>query len=113
VDTSGRLTFTDTLPAGLTYEHSFSWGWNCGVAGQTITCTYDNSLPAGGLTGLVLLVDVRAPNGTVLTNTGTVGPSDATPADNTASVTVTVTGDDREWFWEGDNDQNHGATLHE
>ncbi|HEV2032842.1 MAG TPA: hypothetical protein VGU71_01370, partial [Candidatus Dormibacteraeota bacterium] len=115
VDTSGRLTFTDTLPVGLTFVDSFSFDWHCSAAGQTVTCTYDNPLPVGRFTGLVLIVDVTAPRGTVLTNTGTVTPSDATPADNTASVTVTVRGGrhDFEGNFEGNFDQNDEATLQE
>jgi uncharacterized repeat protein (TIGR01451 family) len=88
--TTGTLTFTDTLPAGLTYAGSFTFGWSCSVAGQTVTCTYANPLPVNGLAALALFVTVTAPGGTVLTNTATVAPLDATPADNTASVTVTV-----------------------
>ena len=90
VPTSGTLTFTDTLPAGLTYAGSFTFGWNCSVAGQTITCTYAHPLPVGGITAFAIFVNVTAAGGTVLTNTGTLNPSDATPADNTASVTDNV-----------------------
>ena len=95
VATSGALTFTDTLPAGLTYDMSLTTlflapGWTCGSASQTVTCTYAKSLPALGATSIFVVVRVTAPRGTLLTDTGTVTPLDATPADNTASVKVTV-----------------------
>ncbi|HEV2034160.1 MAG TPA: putative Ig domain-containing protein [Candidatus Dormibacteraeota bacterium] len=93
VATSGTLTFTDTLPAGLTYVRGLGFGWNCSVASQTVTCTYAHPLPAHRTTHLAIFVRVTAPAGALLTNTGTVTPLDATPADNTASVTVTIRGD--------------------
>jgi hypothetical protein len=90
VATSGTLKVTDMLPGGLIYVGSLSFGWNCGASGQAVTCTYAHPLPAHGITALALFVNVKALNGTVLTDTATVTPLDATPADNTASVTVTV-----------------------
>ena len=111
-DTSGIVTFTDVLPAGLTFIDSFTFdGWTCGGAGQTVTCTFTGSLPAHGITALALFVRVTAANNTVLTNTATVTPPDATPDDNTASVTVTVSGGDEqdEDFWSNDNHTSHGS----
>jgi len=90
VATSGTLKVTDILPLGLTYIGSLSFGWSCSALGQAVTCTYAHPLPAHASTALALFVNVKALNGTVLTDTATVTPLDATPADNTASVTVTV-----------------------
>jgi uncharacterized repeat protein (TIGR01451 family) len=39
VPTSGTITVTDTLPAGLTFNAAAGTGWTCGGAGQTVTCT--------------------------------------------------------------------------
>jgi hypothetical protein len=76
----------------LTYKSSLTLGWTCRAASKTVTCTYAHPLPAHWITGLVLFVTVTAPGGAVLTDIGTVTPSDATPTDNTASVKVTVKG---------------------
>lgn len=47
-ETAGTITFTDTLPAGVvpTPGGSSGFGWNCTVAGQTVTCT-TSSMPSG------------------------------------------------------------------
>jgi len=37
--TTGDITVTDTLPAGLTPTAASGDGWTCGINGQTITCT--------------------------------------------------------------------------
>jgi hypothetical protein len=104
---SGTLTFTDVLPAGLTYDDSFTFdGWTCGVAGQTVTCTFVGSLPAHGITALALFVRVTAPANTVLTNTATIAPLDATPDDNTASVTLTVSSSNEEDWAFGSHDKH-------
>jgi uncharacterized repeat protein (TIGR01451 family) len=111
-DTTGTLTFTDVLPAGLTFVDSFTFDeWTCSVAGQTVTCTFAASLPAHDISAFALFVRVAAGANTVLTNTATVSPLDATPDDNTASVTLTVSGsNDDEWeFGSHGNNTSHGS----
>ena len=93
VPTSGALTFTTTLPAGLSYAGVFQLGgWQCNATGQAVTCTFNRSLSRNGATFVLLFVRVTAPAGTTLTEVATVIPLDATPSDNTATVTVTVRG---------------------
>jgi uncharacterized repeat protein (TIGR01451 family) len=116
-DTSGTLTFTDVLPAGLTYVHSFTFdGWACGAVGQTVTCTYTASLPAQGVTTFALFVKVTASANTVLANVGTITPTDATPDDNTASVTLTVGSRDEDdedsWSHDNNNSQEVGGSQY-
>ena len=118
IDTSGTLTFSDVLPAGLTYIGSFAFDWTCSASGQTVTCTSTKSLRANHITAFAFFVRVTAGAGTVLTNTGTVTPLDATPDDNTASVTLTVShsNDEDEDFWSHDNTRSHEGgndTSHE
>src|SRR5437868_15420211 len=43
---SGLVTVSDTLPAGLTPSTASGTGWTCGVAGQTVTCTRSDALAA-------------------------------------------------------------------
>ncbi|MFN0097284.1 MAG: beta strand repeat-containing protein, partial [Gemmatimonadaceae bacterium] len=47
VATTGTVTVTDTLPAGLTPTAATGTGWTCGIAGQIVTCTRSNSLASG------------------------------------------------------------------
>ena len=41
------LTFTDSLPTGLTYSNYSGTGWACSATGQAVTCTNDNSVADG------------------------------------------------------------------
>ncbi|MFD6987091.1 hypothetical protein ACFWAX_41550, partial [Streptomyces sp. NPDC059956] len=45
--TTGTVTVADTLPAGLTPTAASGTGWNCGISGQTVTCTRSDALAAG------------------------------------------------------------------
>jgi hypothetical protein len=58
--TSGPITCTDPLPAGLAYVSSAGDGWTCAERGYTITCTYARALPPGDSTRLTLNVSVAA-----------------------------------------------------
>jgi uncharacterized repeat protein (TIGR01451 family) len=57
---SGLVTVVDTLPPGLTPQTTITTGWNCSIAGQTMTCTREDSLPAGqSYPHIILLVQVK------------------------------------------------------
>ena len=91
--TSGTLTVTDTISAGLSFTGQTlpgadQHGWNCTFAGQVATCTYSDPIPVGSLNSVALYVAVTAPPGTVLTDTAVLTPTDPTPHDNTATVQV-------------------------
>src|SRR5205823_870438 len=73
VASSGLVTVTDTLPAGLTPSVAAGTGWSCGIAAQTVTCTRSDALAAAG-------------SYPVITITVAVGQAAATPRTNTASV---------------------------
>jgi uncharacterized repeat protein (TIGR01451 family) len=72
--TSGTITVTDTLPAGLTLSSSSHFGWDCTLIGNTITCTRSDSLPANSSfnpgIGVFANVAVNAPS--LVINTATV-----------------------------------------
>ena len=55
VPTSGVVTVTDTLPAGLTFVSGVGTGWSCSAAGQTVTCTTSTPIPAGGAASPITL----------------------------------------------------------
>jgi uncharacterized repeat protein (TIGR01451 family) len=72
---TGTVTVTDPLPADMAFAGSSGSGWNCGAAGQLVTCTSDDDIPAGG-------------NAAPLTIDVTPGPASVGVITNTASVDV-------------------------
>jgi uncharacterized repeat protein (TIGR01451 family) len=69
--TSGTITVTDTLPAGLAYVPTGSGGtgWSCGAAGQVVTCTSTASIAASGTAAAIALnVSVAATAAPSVTN---------------------------------------------
>jgi MSHA biogenesis protein MshQ len=89
--TSGTITVTDTLPAGLTYVGYTGTGWSCSNSGQTVTCTRTDIL-ASGSSEPDITITVRATSAGSLTNTASVssGAFDNVSSNNSASNTVTV-----------------------
>ncbi|RME36072.1 MAG: DUF11 domain-containing protein, partial [Gammaproteobacteria bacterium] len=72
--TSGTLTVVDTLPAGITPLSASGTGWNCSIAGQTLTCTTTDSMAAGA-TGNAITLRVQVASGLagqILVNTATI-----------------------------------------
>ncbi|MFL6257056.1 MAG: beta strand repeat-containing protein [Pyrinomonadaceae bacterium] len=90
--TSGTVTVTDTLPAGLTPSTQSGTGWTCGAAGQTITCTRSDALAAGAsYPAITLVVNVLQTAGASLTNTAAVsGGGQTNTANDSASDPTTV-----------------------
>ena len=87
---SGTITVSDTLPAGLVATAISGSGWTC--AQPQGTCTHPGPLaPAASLPALTLTVDVATNAGSPLVNSTTVsGGGDTNPANNTATDSVTV-----------------------
>ena len=92
IPTSGTLTVTDNLSAGISFTGGYTGppGWTCSVVGQVATCTLTGSIPVGSLNSLALYVDVTAPTGTLLTSTAHLYPIDLTPSDNTSVLQLTA-----------------------
>ena len=90
VATSGPLTLSGTLPAGLSPGALAGIGWQCTATHQTFACTLRASLPARATSFLALAVHVTAPAGNVVVTTVTLGPPDGNPANNHATDTSTV-----------------------
>ena len=78
--TSGVITVTDTLPAGLTFVSGTGTGWTCTAAGQVGTCTRAavDTIAAGSVA-----TPTAAP---AITVTVSVGAAAAPGVTNTASV---------------------------
>jgi uncharacterized repeat protein (TIGR01451 family) len=72
--TSGAITVTDTLPAGLAFVSAAGTGWSCLHASGTVTCTSSTVIGAGA----------TSPN--PITLTVAVGPTAAPNVTNTATV---------------------------
>ncbi len=89
--TTGTVTVTDTLPAGLTATAINGTGWSC-VLG-TLTCTRSDSLANGAsYPDITLTVDVANNAPASVTNSGTVsGGGDPTPSTDDDPTTVLST----------------------
>ena len=90
--TQGTVTVTDTLPAGMQPTAATGAGWVCNLAGQNVTCTRADALPAGQpypAISVTATISQTAPAS--LVNAAAVsGGSDANPANNTATDPLNV-----------------------
>jgi uncharacterized repeat protein (TIGR01451 family) len=88
--TSGAITVTDAMPAGLTATAISGSGWSCTLG--TLTCTRSDVL-AGGTSypAITVTVNVAANAAGALTNTATVsGGGETNTANDTAADPTTV-----------------------
>ena len=83
--TSGTITVTDQLPAGLTATAMSGTGWSCTLG--TLTCTRNDALAGGtAFPAITLTVNVAADAPSQVVNTASVaGGGDANPNNNNAS----------------------------
>lgn len=85
------VVVTDSLPAGVTPGTVSATGWTC-TGTASLSCTLDSALPPGDQAALTISATVPTGYaGTTVANTAVVGPTDATPDDNTSTATTTVT----------------------
>jgi len=86
--TTGTVTVTDVLPAGLTPTAVAGSGWTCPApSGQTVTCTRSDVLAAGAsYLPIRVTVTVLSTSASALTNVATVsGGGETNAANDTAS----------------------------
>jgi uncharacterized repeat protein (TIGR01451 family) len=89
--TTGALTVTDNLPAGLTFVSGSGVAWTCGASGQLVTCTNPGPLAGSASTIITLTVAVGAAAAPNVTNSATVTtPGDVNTGNNTSTVTTPV-----------------------
>lgn len=83
------FTMTDVLPIGMTYVSGTGAGVSCSNAGQTVTCTYGPTIPAGQTVAITLTVAVDADivGGTSLDNSASVASATPDP-DMTNNMTA-------------------------
>jgi uncharacterized repeat protein (TIGR01451 family) len=84
------VSVTDVVPTGMTLVSATGTGWTT-TSTAPLTLTMSN-LAVGG-TSTITVVATLAPTftGTTVSNTAVVAPDDATPADNTSTITTVVT----------------------
>lgn len=90
-DGANPITFTDTVPAGLTVNAAAAGSGTCATAGQQVTCRIEH-LPQGKAVPVNVVVTPTAAGRyansvSVATNDGVTDPD---PANNAASATLTV-----------------------
>jgi uncharacterized repeat protein (TIGR01451 family)/fimbrial isopeptide formation D2 family protein len=90
--TSGTVTVTDTLPAGLAPTAASGTGWTCSISTQTVTCTRSNALAAGASYATIsITVSVAQNAASSITNTASVsGGGQVNTANDTASDATTI-----------------------
>jgi len=88
--TSGTVTVSDALPAGLVATNMAGNGWTCGLS----SCTRSDALQAGNSYPVInLTVSVSATAPANVTNTATVsGGGETNVANDTANDPTTITG---------------------
>ncbi len=91
--TSGTVTVTDTVPAGMTPVGAVGTGWSCTISGQTLTCTRSNSLNAGSsFPAITLTVNVAMNAATPIVNSATVaGGGQTNTTNDTANDSTVIT----------------------
>ncbi|WP_110205040.1 isopeptide-forming domain-containing fimbrial protein [Nocardioides daejeonensis] len=91
--TVAPLVVTDRLPKGLEYVAAHGKGWSCVVAGQLVTCTYVDPLPAGAEASFLVEARIVAKPGESIRNVaqldgGDEGTDGPTTDDDDAVVKV-------------------------
>ena len=88
--TSGAVTVSDTLPAGLTATAIGGTGWTCSLG--TLSCTRSDALPAGSSYPVITLTVSVVPEAPAsVTNTATVsGGGESNTSNDTASDPTTI-----------------------
>ncbi len=92
--TSGTVTVSDTLPAGMTPTAASGTGWTCGApVGQTVSCSRSDALAVGAFyPDITVTVDVAANAPATVTNTATVsGGGETNTANDSSSDPTNVT----------------------
>lgn len=84
-----QVTFSTTVPNGLTIRSAVAGLGDCTVTGQTVTCTI-TGLEAGASVPVSLIVSAPAAGTYAISGTATAFYSDPSPGDNTAGAALTV-----------------------
>jgi hypothetical protein len=85
----GTASFSETIPTGLSVLSAVSGSGSCSVAGQTVTCT-TGLLDPGSIAPIDVTVSATAPGTYATTAMVTSSFADPNPANNAATVALTV-----------------------
>ena len=90
--TTGVVTVTDNVPAGLVPTSAAGAGWICNISGQDVTCTRSDPLATGqSYPPITLTVNVQPGAPGSVTNAVTVsGGGDVNPANNSDTDVTTI-----------------------
>ena len=83
---SGLITVTDTLPAGLTFVSAAGTGWACSAVGQVVTCDTTGVIAFGATSPDITLTVAIAEGTSTVNNTASVSSLDDT---NPVNDTIT------------------------
>ena len=90
--TFGGVTFTDTLPASLTYVgYAATPGIFCGAVGQTVTCQIPDHLNQNGQSTTISLTVSAPSTAQQIVNTASIAFTSAQTDSNTSNDRLTVT----------------------
>ncbi len=92
--TFGGVTFTDVLPAGLTYVgYTATPGVVCGALGQTVTCQVADKINQNGQSATISLTVTAPSTPRPIVNSASIAftspQTDSNPANNTLAIAVT------------------------
>jgi uncharacterized repeat protein (TIGR01451 family) len=88
---TGLVTVTDVLPAGLTAQAASGTGWTTNIVGSTVTATRSDSLAnAASFPPLLITVGVSNSASSSLSNTATVSGGGETNTANDSATDVTT-----------------------
>ncbi|MCC6179384.1 MAG: S8 family serine peptidase [Chloroflexi bacterium] len=89
--TSGPISVTDTLPAGLSFVSGTGTGWACSALGQAVTCTNPGPLaPGASSPPIALTVGVSAAAMPSVTNSASVATAGEVNATNNSASDLTA-----------------------
>jgi len=86
--TSGTITVTDMLPAGLTFIVGTGTGWSCSASGQTVTCTNAGPIAPTASSTITLTVSVGVAAVLGVSNTASVSGGGAASVNSTPDATT-------------------------
>jgi uncharacterized repeat protein (TIGR01451 family) len=86
----GPITFTDTVPAGLTIESALAGSGACTTSGQQVTCTVSLAPGQAAPVNIVVRPTAVKTYANVVAVSPAPGGTETNPANNTASATLAV-----------------------
>jgi uncharacterized repeat protein (TIGR01451 family) len=94
-DTTGAITVTDTLPAGLTPTSASGTGWVCTITGQAVSCTRPGTganvlAPGASAPAITVQVAISSTAAASLNNSASLVTSDNNNADPSDTDTVSI-----------------------